>query len=73
MGFKDTFSKLRYNLEGQNNHTFTGKIVEINDAERCTVIETPLGRKKVPQNAYDRLGARRTRLSSDTGEVDIPF
>jgi len=73
MSFKDTFSRMRMDLEGQNNQTFTGKIVGISESERCTIIETPLGKKKVPQNAFDRLGARRTRLSSDTGEVDIPF
>jgi len=64
---------MRFNLERSNTHTFTGKIVEINESEKYTVIETPLGRKKVPQTAYDRVGARRIRVATDTGEVDTPF
>jgi hypothetical protein len=73
MDFRDTFSKLRYELERSNTNTFTGKIVEVNEEEKYTVIETPLGRKKVPQNAYDRVGARRIRVSTDMGEVDTPL
>lgn len=73
MEFNDVFSKLRYELERTNTHTFTGKVVEINDAEKYTVIQTPLGKKKVPQSAYDRVGGIRIRIATDTGEADTPF
>jgi hypothetical protein len=67
------FSKIRYEMERTNTHTFTGKVVEVNEEENYTVIQTPLGKKTVPQSAYDRVGGRRIRVSTDTGEADTPF
>lgn len=75
MNFDDAFAKLRYNLDRKNHHTFTGKVVEIveNENEEYTVIQTPLGKKRVPRNASDRIGQRRIRLQTDSGEVDSPL
>lgn len=75
MKFDDAFAKLRYNLERKNHHTFTGKVVKIvaDDSEDYTEIQTPLGKKKVPRNVSDRIGQRRIRLQTDTGEVDTPL
>ena len=76
MKFADAFAKIRYDLEGNSNQTYSGKVVGVNTDENgkgYTIIQTPFGRKRVPRTPYDSVGSQRIRVQTDSGVADTPL
>lgn len=79
--FVDKVSQKRYELtKNSSDTTFQGKVVEIHGVESdeegatlSTRIKTPFGTISTPVAPGDRIGARKIKTQTMTGDVTVPF